>query len=406
MSNIDSNNKESNFGMVLLVLYPILYYYGLPLPFSWGEVLMILFSIVCILRYGRRSFQYPQHYLLFWGYCALILILLHDIKLSYLIPGGISMSVFSVTLAACTIVYDEIKLLKYFRVLFIPLVVLFLYQEYTFISSGSRFIFYLPISSETAYYGDMSFDQLRKLQALTDRSCSMFMEPAYFADFMLVHLCLELFNYDSRNKINNIYILGIVLVLLLLRSGSGIIGLAILGTIKILTLYKYTKSKKSLFFLIVSIPVLLYIAYWYSMTEVGSGLLNRQSEITNQSGSAYDRIFRGFEIYAAMPLLNKLIGIDTSLFRNVASYNGVETVQNGMMFNGLQTVLVSYGLIGLCLMLLICINLYKKGDIVGRSALLLFLSLSLIESIYLKPIMLLLIIIAVNSRKRNDYWLT
>ena len=99
--------------------------------------------------------------------------------------------------------------------------------------------------------------------------------------------------------------------MLLLRSGTGLIGLAFLGTLKLISYNKTQKSWKSRALTLVLLPALYIGVSYYVSTEIGSGMLKRQNELTDQSGSSYDRIFRGLELYDAMPLPNKIIGIET-----------------------------------------------------------------------------------------------
>lgn len=394
--------------MLLLVLFPILYYYATPLSNSWGELLLIIYVICQLFTRGKFALKFPKYIIVYWLYCAIALVVLSNtFKITYLIPGGISTFIFFIMLGVLLSQGDNSALLKYFRLIFVPIAILFVTQEVSFKVTGSRFCFYLPISSDTVNYGDLTFKQLEAVYKFNDRSASLFMEPAYFAEFLLVHLVLELFSGDNVDKLYTPWAILICLILLILRSGTGLMGLALLVTIKLLSFYKRKRSKNLIALILIVLPLIYFGSVYYLSTEVGESMMKRSSELTDQSGSSYDRIFRGLELFNAMPLLNQCIGIDPSIFRASNMYNGVETLKDGMLYNGFQTVLISYGFIGTFLILLVYISIYRKSSILTKSALLLLLLLSWIESLYLTPLMLILTVIAYTSKRqyRNKIYL-
>lgn len=391
--------------MLLLALFPILHYYALPvsLPFSIGEVLLILFSVYVLYSFNAKQvWNFPKHYVTYWVYCAIIIFVTSGFKVSYLLPGGLSMCMFSLWFAALAFAFDEEYLLKFFRYMFIPLAVFFVIQELSYRATGTRITWHLPIASETAYYGGLTFEQLETVQAWGERSSSLFVEPAYFAEFLLLHLCLEFFGKQGRDKLYNYYSIAIILILLFVRSGSGMLGLVFLGTVKLISYQRQSRSSRSWIILLITLPIVYFAATRYISSEVGSSVLDRQTEITNQSGSAYDRIFRGFELFDAMPTINKIIGINVDELRQSDSYNGVETVKEGMLLNGLQFALVGRGIIGLSILLIFFAAIFKNSNILTKSALGLLLVLSLIESVYFSHHMLILTLIALNA-KHNQY---
>ena len=389
-------------GMLLLALFPILNYYASPLPFSWGEVLLLIYVFIRVSKRGiNDSFLFPRNFVIYWAYCALsIIVISNSFNVTYLIPGSISMFIWCLFLGILTKETNNKSLLQYFRVIFIPIALLFVAQEVTFYLFTERISFHLPISSMTAYYGDLSFEQLAQLYRFSDRSNSLFMEPAYFAEYLLLHLCLEFFGEEGRDKLYNYYIIAICLILLFLKSGTGLIGLAFLGTIKLLSYYKTHKGRRILALIVIILPALFFVTSYYVSSEIGSSMLERQSELTNQSGSSYERIFRGVELYEAMPLSNKIFGIDPTVFRATRNYNGVETIEEGMLFNGFLSVLITKGLIGLLLLFAVYVPIYRSSNILTKASLGLLLLLSWIESVYLMPAMLILTLIAFEEKKQ------
>ena len=394
----------SKIGMFLLASYPILYYYALLLPFSWGEILLFLFSCyVIITRPHGRKVLYPKYFLLFWVYCAIVAFI-HTPLVSLLIPGGPNMFMWAISLGALIPLFDYNLFHKYYRAIFLFAAGLFILQEVTSLLSGDRFFFHLPISDETANYGNLSFAALENVQRYAERSSSLFMEPSYFGQYSLILLMMELFSPNTDNKKIGFSSFFIVFILIFLRSGVGMLGLVLLSAIKIFDMYKHRRNYLIISFLLL-LPLLFFATQLYIDSDIGSNMIKRESELTDQHGSGYIRSIRGYLYYNEMPILGKLVGAD---LEEVRTYKIIDDIwdlgENQMIFNGIQSVLITKGIIGLLLFFLIYASLYKKSTLFTKTSLWLLFLFFLLEACYMTPNMMILTVLAVCMASNSSIY--
>lgn len=399
----DINIRIEKIGMLLLALYPISFYYMAPLPLSYGQLLFLALLIIMLVSYGLKSFiSIPKRITIFWIYAAIILLIFsQSIKITYLIPGGIQFFIWILILGICVRSFNIIYLRKYMRIIFVLSAIIFVFQELMVLSKGTRFVTILPIS-DTFSYGGLTYSGLISKQIYADRSSSLFMEPAYFAQYALCSLALEFFCVEVKDKLLTRYSLFIILILLILQSGIGLVGLLLLGFIKFLMIMKKLSMKKRLSYFFILVPLVLSLVFFYSQSEIGASLIERTDELNSDESSAFLRIFFGYYIYSYLPVINMIFGLPIDVLENIIpSY--LTSNDNSIFLNGFQTLLITNGIIGVVLLFSIYIQCFKKGSILIKSLVWLLLLLSLTEQIYLMPYMLLLSVIIFGSKKENMY---
>lgn len=393
-----------NIIMILLAIYPVSGYYETPIGFSIGQMLLILVIALSFVNSGFYNlFSYPKHYIAYWVYAALaILILQNDFKLSNIIPGGPNFFVWSVFLGVCIKHFEYDKLKRYMGWVFCIGAAVFIAQEFLYKTIGFRFCALLPIS-DSFYGGAIDYMGLSALHMIAPRSPSIFLEPSYFAQYILVYMSLLLFSDDrEKTRLDKYLLLLGVLILVFLRSGCGIVGLAVLVISKIISTRKQYGASRFIALLVILIPVLLYIINIYMSSDIGSSMMERQEEFSSDDSSAYTRIVRGFKIYGVLPFFNQLFGISMDDMFAISAANGIQLEHNELATNGFQTVLVQNGLIGFIILFLFYVALYKRSfELLKKVLLLLLLCLSLMESIYLSPLMLLITVIVAGGSKRD-----
>lgn len=392
--------KTEKIGMLLLALYPILYYYSTSLPFSYGQLLFFAFFIVQFFYYAQKPFSIPKEMTAFWIYAAIVLLFFSpNIKVTYFVPGGIQFCVWIIILGLCIRNFNRYYLQKYMRIIFVISAVIYVLQELMFMRTGTRFVTILPIS-ETFSYGGLTYSGLMEKQINANRSSSLFMEPAYFAQYALCLLALELFCDETKDKLVTKYSLLIIFILLILRSGVGVIGLLLLGLIKFFTSMKNYSLRKNLLYLFLLLPIVLTMAFYYSQSEIGLALLGRADELGSDESSGYLRLFYGYYIYELLPMINKIFGLPIDALENIMpSY--ITTTDESIFMNGFQTLLITNGLIGVILFCYVFVKFYKKGRLLIKSSVWLLLLLSLMEQIYLMPYMLLLSVIIFSNQEEG-----
>ena len=395
------DNAISRLAMLALALFPILNYYQGPV-LSYGYWAFFVVIAGAIIEKGKNLFIYPRFYFLFWGYCAIdIFIAACDVKLTYFMPGGISLFTWSILLGFIVRFFDEKYFIRYTSILFAFSAVVLVLQEVFFWSTGSRFAAFLPLGNNLTY--GISRSELLAVQTYSSRSCSIFAEPSHFAQFVLPLLAYDLFNKKNKKKLMPILSLIIVSVLLLLRSGNGLIGAMLLLLGKVF-LYIRTHKFHSIIVALLLIPIAFYTIKRYADTEYGESVIERTSEMENdESAGSYIRLFRGYVVYSDLPTFNKIFGIslDRLLQMKLPSILFTGDKMYDSYFNGVQTVLIHLGIIGFSLLLFFYYNLARDGNSVSIAVVLTLLVLALMGQMYLSPTMLVCTGLAYSQKTRD-----
>lgn len=397
------DNSISMLAMISLALYPLLCYYVGPANISYGQILMMLFVALSIVKHSNNRFDYPKGYFIFWGYIAVITFLM-SMRPIDIIPGGVNFFVWSLVLGVSSRLYNEAYLRKAMQFVLLASSVVLMYQIVIYETTGVRICAVLPLSSQLSY-ANLTYQEmvLHQTNSLSNRFSSFFMEPSYFAQYCLCFLVIEMFCCQNRGKLLSKMTIVSVLVLLIIRSGVGLIGLVILGLAKIWSLKKMMKKSHFLVTLFLLIVIGGFAINNFLSSDYVLSLMERSEEFESENSSAYYRIVRGFLVFDALPLLNKIIGISSEnlLSLNNLALSSMASGGSMLYFNGFQTILIRSGITGLLLLSCILINSARKGDSLTRMCLFLLLSISLMEQIYLMAPMLLLMVVATGNNKQR-----
>ena len=384
--------------MLLMALYPILWTYVSFLNLNYGETALFIVSLIIFFQYPQKLFSnLPRGYMLFWGICAICLVL-HGggFKFSYLIPGGVVFFIFSVSLAASSLCFSIEKFYKYYRIAFVFSVIVFILQTLRLLPEQYNYLFVLPFSDHIAYTGTELSTVFNHRNG--GRSSSFFLEPAYYSQFVTIFLILELFYKAGKNKLYTKTSLFVIVLLIFIRSGLGMLGLVMVLTYKA---YDFlSNSRNYTKYLLILIPLVFFFLKLYLGSEMGESLLERKEELTMEDSSGYVRILQGALFFSNLPLLNKFIGVSQEQLiefnKSIITYGPDDYIS--LFTNGFFTLTLSNGLIGLFVFLVMCYLLYKASNSLGRCSLWVLLSFSLVEQVYLGSSMLICLFIACADR--------
>lgn len=396
MSELRSiSNKQSSSGlcaaaMVLLALNPLLHWYDIGLPIGFGDVLLILLSMVAI---GLQKFKlraYPKMFLLLWAYIAIVWYY-YNISADWksFIPGGVIFFIFAIDLGMGISLFNLEKLKNCMKWVTILAIILFLFQFSMQELTGEHFCF-VPNLTGHFTYEDLKYGEVLKRHLASERPCAFFLEKSYMAYYLVMYLCLELFTGKGKEKLLTPLSIVIILTLLLLRSGSGLVGMVIPLLIKIFSYYWHKKGV-GIIMLILSIPIVILAVYMYVRTDIGASMLERQDEITTQGTSGFTRVAYGYIFYEQLAPLQKLIGT------SMADINDLIYISHSdrkFALNGIQSILVSLGAIGLALWGLFYVKVMRATTLCGIMCVCVYIVLSAVEVTYLGPYMLLLTVVA------------
>lgn len=386
--------------MLALAVYPVLnlYYFG-STSFYLPQFITILFFLTSLFKTKPIMHIVPLIYLLGWGYVAF-----HDIffvspfKFTKLIPGGINFFLFSISWALFASNFDINKLRKYVFNIFLIAALLFLYQNVAYYVLGQGTSVILPISNHLNY-GDFTFSELQIHQKtrFAGRFSSIFAEPSYWAQYCVVALCLELFCEENKGKIFSKKALLISIVLLAIQSGVGVLCLGLMLIIKLYQIIFINKDTSKVKYLILLLPVVSYAAYVYISSDIGQALVERGNHISAAQGvggrSSFLRLFYGWEYLASQPFDSLLLGAN--------KFIGISSDDNSF-FNCASYYTLMHGIIGSSFLVLFYFTSAKKNGLLAVASALVLLLISMMEAIYLSPIMLILTVTVVASQKRKQ----
>ena len=388
--------------MLLLALYPILYSYMSSYNLNYGEIGLGLATAFGMIHYGMKDgLVFPSKYLYFWIYVSITLIITsNSFKFTYLIPGGIAFSLFSLNWAFSSRVFHLDSLYKCMKIVFFIAVLVYIAQLLHLMPNQYQYIAVFPISDHIAY-ADIDYQGLMNLREGTIRPCSLFLEPAYFAQYALIFLALEMFYKTDIDRLLTPISFITIIVLLLLRSGLGFCGLIVLLSIKC---YDYLKkSRNGWMTLLLIAPVLIYFLSLFLVSEAGVELMERKSEFQTEGSSGFLRIVQGFLIFDALPLFHKLFGIsmESVAAMQLPFFTYTSTGEVSLFTNGFCTVLIKTGLMGLLLLLFVYYKMFKNGSMLSKTLVILLLVMSMIEQVYLTSSMLLCSVIANSETTKS-----
>lgn len=399
-------HKQQNIAMLLLALYPVVdFFYIPPMTFGYGTIFLIIFYIYSLLKYGvRGTLVLPRYFIILWLYIGFItFVMSKSFNPTLLLPGGSHAFCWVICLGFASKFYNVEYLRKYMRIIFFISALFFCVQLVLIHKTGSNMCFVPPLSSNVLYR-DFSYSELVLFHLTAERPSAFFMEPAYFAQYLLCLLIIELFCCSNTKYNNKLIILGIIILLLFIRSGCGVIGLAFLILIKLVSIFPTLSLQKKIFYTIFLLPLFLFGIHSYTNSEAGSQMVDRKSEISleNTESSGSIRMLRGYVVYDNLPITNKIFGSNNDDVKNIA--RSTVGYDEGMLFNGFQACLVEYGVIGILLLTLIYSYIYRHGKLVSKASIIVLLVVSLMEYTFFTPLMLILSVIAFGSQfNKNNF---
>ena len=392
------NNKQSiskprglqKLSMFILATLPLLAWYKIPFPVGLGYAFVLFLSAFTIfIRLFKFNVFPPIFWCLFIYVCSMW-IYNHDFELWTLIPpGGWMFFIFFLALIWGVLNFDLCTLKKCMRWVVLISAALFWLQYILKISIGSQIFCFVPNLTGAFTYEEMSYAELAAHQMQGSRPCSIFLEPSYMAYYYITYLALIWFDKNNKeNWLNNEIIL-VILSLIALQSGSGMVGLAILITVKLFNLFRTANRTRKLVLVTLALPLLIGAVYFYVGSNIGQDMLSRTEEFSNEGSSGFTRVVGGFLMFNQLDIQEQMIGIPDARERF-----GIERPDRYVFFaNGVQTILLSLGYIGAILYFFFYANLFKKVRLLSRVCIIILLVMALLESNYLNPYMMLLSII-------------
>lgn len=386
-----SGGMFSKVSMLIFALSPILAWYDIHFPVGLGYMLILFLSAFLIVRNKFRVFVLPKFFWLLFSYVCMMWAYNNNFAIwTVLPPGGWLFFLFVLAVIGGTICFSQKYLKKYMRIVLLIAIALFWVQFIMMITTGSQQICFVPKITNQFTYEGMSYAELVAHQLRGKRPCSIFLEPSYMAYYSLAYLTLEWFGSEIKNKLFTKEVALILVTLLALRSGSGMVGGAILFAVKMFSIFWNASIGRRIAMILLLIPLIVGSFFVYLNTEAGQAMLSRSSELSTESTSGYSRVVGGYLMFDTMSPSEKMVGIP-----NAREVFGIERADGRTIFyiNGVQTILISLGYIGALVYLLFYVSLFRKVSLQSRMSIIMLLTMGLLESNYLNAYMMLFTII-------------
>ena len=382
--------KLTEISMAMLAFYPILdYYYFVDNLLTYANIAGLILFITSLFYIPNKQ-RLPKTYIIYWIYSAFNIYFIAGIGgWSDYLPGGVNLIIFTLTMYALAQNFSFPKLYKYLKWIFLFASVLFLIQFSVFYLTGYKMAFFLPLGNSLSYVG-FTYSELINLHhevngELIERFSSIFTEPSHFAQFSLILLTIELFDEEHATKLYTKLSIFICLILLLLQSGAGLLGMLFLYIVKILYIIVVVRQYKYFFLIILIVPIIAFGISRYLDSTQGAYVAGRLEQMSNtdetETSSTFVRLYYGWYAFGYLDTFHKLFGISRSYLANLR--------EGGGFFNGITQILCLQGIIGLLLLSLFHLYCCKKKPFVFYAIFLLFVQISLIGGTYLTSIMML-----------------
>lgn len=211
------------------------------------------------------------------------------------------------------------------------------------------------------------------------RGFGVFLEPSYLAKFLLPSICLSLSGWDRDENPDFFSFFIVSLAMVFSTSVQGI-----LVSVVTILMYLFTRENRIKTMGIVFAGLMLVFLISISATSILKIPMQRIMSISNSAGySTGARLFRGFAYWNMMPIQYQLIGVG---FGNVGNFstvypittvydliNGGDSLAATEYMNGISSIMVQNGLIGLSIVIIMIVRLWKKATSIGRIILIQFL---------------------------------
>lgn len=297
--------------------------------------------------------------------------------------------------------FDELRRYYKFWVFFASLI--FLLQEISFLTLGQRFIARIP-GIPLPY--DIPVGTFRSRMMNLDRSCSLFLEPSHFAHFLVPYLAIKLGELHDKTKVIDLEAFFLSLILVFLRSGNGLIMLAVLWLL-VLVFANMNRFVKMFVLIPISTIIILGGIFILSRTDAGQELLERTEELNadvSQVSSGTMRVYRGFWVYADQRPVVKLFGIGYGGKDDAIDHSRFSWMfqDNERYINNASVLLLCYGIIGTLLFFMFLIRICKRNSFGAFLLVSVFVVLCFMEAFWGDTRMLLYIAIPIIMKLRSS----
>lgn len=391
---IASNSRFNKLASIAIVCLPILQCYNLG-GIAVNKYLMLLLVVMFFLH--RKTISCPSNSLkLFLVYAFTIpsivaLIFNFD---SQFVGSFVQLGLFIVLFLLLQLYVNSEIIKKYYKLFVWIAIAIFTAQEIMGTLTGSRFGVLIPFLD---LYNDTPVSLYMSHYKTFDRSCSFFVEPSHFVQYIAPYLAMVLNDVSKRGKFFGLEPVLISLAFLFSRSGTGYFLCAIIWITHFLTCHIKAWKKMMIVFPL-SLLIIVYGFTFFSNTKMGMEVMERSETIdANYSGDSRSgtiRIYRGFWVQATMPFFTQLFGVGLGGTNDVIDESPLFWMfYNEHYVNNASGFLIAFGYIGTFFLVLYIFSLCNKRETGSVMIIASFICLCFLESFMCDSRMLLFLIL-------------
>lgn len=364
---------------VLIAILPSISIYASGIPgVNLGEILLILFALIGLLKKGNNNIVQSKYLLIISFYIVFITLI------SMLFDSSQINDVFVRTIRFLFYIFVVFFLSRKFfdfdtaidAIRNVSIIATFFIIGQTVIYRALGFVLkgFLPfLSLYSKEYESINYELF--YETVFYRPTSFFLEPAHFAQYIVFGIVICLFNKNF--KLKDFYI-GIFLTLGIVLSTSGqglVIAVFVWGIFVIELLISLNKSReKKLLEVIIPFFSLISAPFIFSSEAIRNNVVRLLNSTTNSAISARSQGYLAF--FDKTNLFSKILGA------------GYGNTPEGYWFSGFAYILYCTGLIGVILMLIFFANQYRVSS----------LKLG-------KMLIIVTILLSISAEIFNSYWL-
>lgn len=411
MPNLNKKISISKIFVILILILPITSIYAIPIPIiSFGEFLMIGFSIFSLLNKKQRLLKTSFYYYLFYAISISFIITLllysknNNFKYIDMFERIIrDMFYFFIIFYLGNNYFNFKYACKIIKKISIISSLFIIFQFITYISVRIYVPGMVPILKTRISNNSYAFEIIERYKKTAQidgyaKGTGFFSEPAVCSQYLIVPLLLELFTVKKVNyKLALLYSLGLIF------SGSvnSYVVLAIAWGLHFF--YNFKISKKNIKEVFWGLIILLFLLFFMKNTiyDVITKLISLKN-IERYNSSASIRVLRGINFYLKMPLSYQIFGIGFGNFIEFKKMYNIITkfeVADEYM-NTISYILVSSGIIGLVLYIFTLLKIASKKIMFSKMLFIILTVLSLSSSLYSTPQFCIILLFLIYSPKK------
>lgn len=406
----------TKFIAFLILIMPIIRYYNFwGTDIGLGAVLksfVLILLILLLLVRTRRIFYEPSiqksgNYFFLFALYAIIVTLIYQSYSVYYQSRSINFTIaFIVSLLVIfLLLYVKIDYSCAFKVysFFVWLMVAICVFQWILLIIGVRVPFNLPGLNYTSSWEQLSSQTF----GMNEYPTALFSEKAHFCEYLIPYLAFCLF---SDHFVKNLRIFKAVIISLLTvmsASGNGVVLVFLCWGLYFTFFNEFNFTNRMLLFII---GVTVIAISFYALTQIDTINTMLSMLFTNNIygySKANYRVYRGFDIYFLLPIIQKLFGVGYYNMEEFASVHNIVSQYDTSWniyeyFSAFTQILIYFGALGFIFIVGHIIPLFKNQSNLTKGLVILLIAISLSSEILLQGFHMMFLILVLSSIQDNS----